>query len=200
MKSQVLSRPPTQALALANCKILESRHQYHPCHIQVPDVDKRLAAILVEEKYYSFFKVVRDGQQALEVAAKLSHRGDEITITQTKKGYGIWIWEPEASASAPSDRPQSPVRHSVLATSKILVFGNQYQVRQVRVPDLEQLLMAILVDQKYYSFFKAAENGQQALEIAAKLSQKGDELVITFEQQGYGIWVEELEAYLATPS
>lgn len=77
-------------------KILASRTQYQPCHIKVPDLDKRLAAISFDGKYYSLFKSVDDGQQAVQLVRRLNYRGDAAVITKTAKGYGIWILEPDA--------------------------------------------------------------------------------------------------------
>ncbi|HEY9805354.1 MAG TPA: hypothetical protein V6D04_02205, partial [Candidatus Obscuribacterales bacterium] len=64
--------------------------------IRVPDLDHRLSAIAVEGQYYSFFRVVKDRSQALEVANRLARRGDQATITSTAKGEVVWVLEPEA--------------------------------------------------------------------------------------------------------
>ena len=88
-------RTPTSPPGLANYKILE-RNQYRACHVRVPDLKKRIAAINVNGNYYSFFKVFPDPDKAKEVVVQLSERGDLLAITQTPKGYAIWVFEPEA--------------------------------------------------------------------------------------------------------
>lgn len=80
-------------------KILTSRQHYQPCHIQVPDLEQRLAAIQFEGKYYSLFKTVDDTQQVVQLIRRLSYRGDETVITKTSKGYAVWIFEPDTILS-----------------------------------------------------------------------------------------------------
>jgi len=77
-------------------KMLSSPSEYRPCHIQVPDLDKRLAAIAHENKFYSLFKAVADIQEANQLIRRLANRGDGAVVTQTAKGFAIWIEEPEA--------------------------------------------------------------------------------------------------------
>lgn len=77
-------------------QILVSRSQYQLCHICVPDMEQRLAAIFYYGKYYSLFKTVDDVQQALRLQEKLDQRGDAVMITKTAKGFGLWILEPDA--------------------------------------------------------------------------------------------------------
>jgi hypothetical protein len=86
----------SQSLPLANCRILESRKEYQPCHIRVPDLDKRLAAVKVDGKYYGLLKVVDTREKALELTARLQRRGDEAIITKLTQGDAIWVLESEA--------------------------------------------------------------------------------------------------------
>jgi len=62
----------------------------------VPDVKKPLAAIEVSGKYYSFLKNVPDRDKALKIALQLTDEGDKVLLTQTRKGYLIWVLEPDA--------------------------------------------------------------------------------------------------------
>jgi hypothetical protein len=87
---------PDQIPHLANCRILESRKEYQPCHIRVPDLDKRLAAVKVDGKYYGLLKVVDSREKALDLAARLQRRGDEAIITRLTQGDAVWVLEPEA--------------------------------------------------------------------------------------------------------
>lgn len=73
--------------------------EYRTCHICLPDMQQRLPAIVVEEQYYSYFKTVKDRDKALKVVAKLFENKDDALITQTPKGYNIWVLEPTAYLS-----------------------------------------------------------------------------------------------------
>ncbi len=70
--------------------------QYRSCHIRVPDLLDRLPAVVVEGKFHSFLKAVKDRNKALDIVAKLYDQGDEAVITQTAKSYAIWVLEPNA--------------------------------------------------------------------------------------------------------
>jgi hypothetical protein len=76
--------------------LLESRNDYVLCHIRVPDLDKRLAAIAYQNQYYSLFKTVETLANTTRLAIKLGRRGEDIVITKTANGYGLWVLEPEA--------------------------------------------------------------------------------------------------------
>ncbi|HEY9882905.1 MAG TPA: hypothetical protein V6C98_04770 [Thermosynechococcaceae cyanobacterium] len=77
-------------------KILESRDQYRSCHICLPEEEYRVAAVMVDGKYYGLAKVVPDRQRSLEIAKRLLTAGTEAVITKLAKGYAIWRLEPEA--------------------------------------------------------------------------------------------------------
>lgn len=77
-------------------KILESRAQYHACHICLPEEEYRVAAVLVDGEYYSLAKVVQDRPRSLEIAKRLLAAGTKAVITKLAKGYAIWRFEPEA--------------------------------------------------------------------------------------------------------
>lgn len=77
------------------------------------------------------------------------------------------------------------------APTKIIQSQNQYRTCQIRVPDLQQPIPAIRVDNEFYSFFKAVEEAGKTLEIVAKLGSGGDSTVITKTAKGYVIWVKE---------
>jgi hypothetical protein len=96
---QVTNRPRYQ--------ILDSRNQYRFCHIHVPEELDRLAAIQVNGEYYSFFKVVKERQKALQVAIRLVDKGHEVVITPLAKGEVIWTLEPEAWVSHASELPHA---------------------------------------------------------------------------------------------
>ncbi len=88
---------PVEQLDLAGAKILESRQQYQTCRIQVPHLKRRLFAISFNGQYYSFLRVEKTKEKALEVLAKLGDRVGETAIAKTEKGYTIWARESEVS-------------------------------------------------------------------------------------------------------
>jgi hypothetical protein len=73
--------------------------EYCTCHICVPDSDERMAAIIFNKQYYSFFKSVKDREKALSVVAKLQEKDNDALIVKTPKGYAIWVLEPTAYLS-----------------------------------------------------------------------------------------------------
>jgi hypothetical protein len=75
---------------------LASYDQYQTCRIRVPHLKRRLFAVLVQGKYFSLFRSGMAQEEALEIAAKLEHRGDKPLVTQTQRGYAVWLWQAEA--------------------------------------------------------------------------------------------------------
>jgi hypothetical protein len=102
MLSQVQSQPTKSDRTVAPTKILEFRSQYQSCRIRVPDLEQSVAAILVDDEYYSFFKAIKEPEKVLAIVAKLGNRGDRTAITKTASGYAIWVKELEAVAVKPS--------------------------------------------------------------------------------------------------
>lgn len=187
---------PAQPIAdLSRCKILESRKQYRACHIQVPDSKERLAAIVFNDHYYSFFKLVKESQKALQIAAKLVYRGDEVAMTRTVKGDVIWIYEPEAqetkAAKPISTPPRIPTPQSGLW--KVLDSEHGYRPCQIRVPDVTKPMAAIYNDRHYYSHFRTVP-AEQAIELAERLSSKGHAVRITKHELAWAVWILESEA------
>ncbi|WP_199333766.1 hypothetical protein [Oculatella sp. FACHB-28] len=167
----------------------------------MPDSERYLAAIFFDQAYYSFFKFEKDQNRASQVANRLNHRGDTSVITQTPKGYAIWILEPEAKPSqllqAVHSRPRQPQRSLQQKQSyNILTSRSQYRPCHIRVPDLDKPLAAIAFNGDYYSLFKVVEDVQQAKQLIIRLSHRGDATVITKSVKGYGLWVLEPEGYV----
>ena len=182
-------------------RILESRTQYQPCHIRVPDLDERIVAIRVDGKFYSLLKLVKDRQQALEIGNRLAHKGEVVMITGTVKGDAIWVLEPEAyldlaAPNALGTPLQSQAQPTSAGTTKILESRSQYHPCHIRVPDLDHRLSAIAVEGQYYSFFRVVKDRSQALEVANRLARRGDQATITSTAKGEVVWVLEPEAEL----
>ncbi|MDX2214418.1 MAG: hypothetical protein SFY66_14095 [Oculatellaceae cyanobacterium bins.114] len=187
MSSQhALTSVANQAIAP---QIIESRQQYHSCHILVPHSEQRLPAIAFNNAYYSFFKVEKDKNRAIELSTRLHRRGEVAIITKTARGYVIWIEEAAAKLSMPVQRTAKTT-----TPYKILTSPNQYQPCHIRVPDLNKPIAAICLDGKYYSLFKITDNTQQAVQLIKRLSSRGEETIITKTVKGYGIWIFEPEA------
>ncbi len=189
MRSQVHSAPAfSQVDNQPRFKILESRSQYRSCHIQVPDEIDRLAAIQVGDQYYSFFKVIKERQKTLQVAARLVYKGDEVVITLVSKGDVIWILEPGAGSQT-----EKPVNR----LHKILKNDGEYKSCVISVPDTAQFLEAIFTSGKYYSLLRVVKDREAAIELVDRLTQKGNEPVVTQGYRGFSIWVLEPDAYMS---
>lgn len=76
--------------------VLAPYDQYQTCRIRVPHLKRRLFALLVQGQCFSLFRSGIAQERALEIAVKLEHRGDKPIVTQTHKGYAVWIWQAEA--------------------------------------------------------------------------------------------------------
>lgn len=144
---------------------------YRLCQIQVPDLDQSLRALRMRGRYYSLFRTVGSASEAQDLLSRLQGRGDVAVATREEKGYGIWVLEPAR-----------------------IVPRQEFKTCHVRVPDLEEALPAIALDDEYYSFFKTAETLDQAQIWLDKLQQKGDFVVLTQAGKRLGLWVYEPEA------
>ncbi|MBD2463219.1 hypothetical protein H6G89_19480 [Oscillatoria sp. FACHB-1407] len=184
----------------APCLILMSRDQYSSGRVQVPDLDRPIAAIQIGDRFYSFFKAVPDCRKLLGIIVKLSYRGDQIAITKASKVYGIWIWEPDAQSLKDLTRQGSTVSLPAPATCRILVSRQQYQQVDICVPDLDQPLQAIAIDNHYYSIFRVESDVQRLIELVGKITQRGDETIVTRVEKGYCICILEPEAQVITTS
>jgi len=166
-------------------KILESRNQYRSCHIQVPNESDCLAAIQVGDQYYSFFKVIKERQKTLQVAARLVYGGDEVVITHVSKGDVVWILEPDAGSQ--TEKPANRI-------CQILQDDGEYEPCVISVPDIAQPLEAVFTSGKYYSLLRVVKDREAAIELVDRLTQKGNETVITQSDRGFSIWVLEPDA------
>ncbi len=183
---------PQSILNHPRCKMLRDRAQYRSCHIRVPDSQDRLAAIKVHDRYYSFFKLIEEEQKALQIAAKLVYRGDEVAMTLTVKGVAIWVYEAEAS----SPKPSKVAKQTGSRLWRILTSQQEYQRCEISVPDGTQALTAICWNQRYYSLLRMVREELQAIELAERLSSKGHDAIITRNDCGYEVWVLEADATL----
>jgi hypothetical protein len=181
------------------CRILTSRTQYRSCHIRVPDDTQRLAAVLVGTKYYSFFRLIKEHQKTLQVAARLVYRGGEVVITKVAKGEVIWVYEPDVLVDDLVQEVALPLaqRRSESGLWVLLESAQDYQVCQIRVPDVAKPLEAIVFDRQYYGFMRRVRSQAEAIEFSERLGSRGNQSIITKSDRNYVVWVLEPDAAIA---
>jgi hypothetical protein len=172
-----------------NTIVLNRRSQYSHCHIQVPNEAKPIAGIEVNGLYYSFTRCLPDGRKAQEIADRLISKGRTVVVTKIPRGYAIWTGEPGAIS-----QPRLAKRPAAHGFCKMLAAQGEYQPCQIQVPDLDKSLSAIMVKAAYYALQVTESNQNHAFEIGSRLSQRGDNVMITQHSYGYSIWVHEPEA------
>lgn len=182
--------------------ILESRTLYRSCHIVLTETGERMPAITYGNQFYSFFRSERDRARALELAAKLRQRDHLPLLTQTPKGFAIWIFEPDAllapqRAIAQSFTRVDSSRTALDSSYRILTSTDSYQTCEICVPDLDKRLSAILYEGRFYSLFKTVDDIDQAAQIINRLSYRGDETVIIQSMEGMSLWILEPDGFLA---
>ncbi len=74
VSSRVGSKSAVRDLDSACGRILESRTLYQTCRIEVPHLEQRLFAILVDGQYYSFFRAEKTKDKVLDIMAKIRHK------------------------------------------------------------------------------------------------------------------------------
>jgi hypothetical protein len=134
---------------------------------------------------------------------------DELEEMESESDFGIFNWLPEEvnpdiQASITLDAMSRERMFTVAMLGEktssdrdyILASQQQYTTCRIKVPYLERRLFAIRVENQYYSFFRTPETKEEALEVATKLNQRGNKVVITQTEQGYAVWLWEPEANL----
>lgn len=181
-----LSSLAAQHAHAIECKFLLNRDLYQPCHIWAPDVDERLSAIYVDNQFYSFFKVLAAPQKMLDVIVRLGKRDDKVAITLNKRGFAVWVHEPGARYAPPSQKPYHSVQ-PVFGPKACLVItaGDAYTLCQIQVPDMAKPLNAISYRGSLYSIFKQEGDAGKLVEMAAKLAQRGDDILIALTDAAY---------------
>lgn len=194
------SLTPLREASPINCKLLISREQYTTCHIQVPESSHRLPAICLDHDCYSFFKTVKTAQKTLELVIKLGLRGDRSAITQTKLGYIIWVYEPEAKRMGARQKVRNSTLSDPIPSSCIILASrNDYTPCYIRVSDFPEQLPAIQHRDNYYSLFRKEPDAEQVLTMAAKLTRRGDEVLIAPAKEGYALCILEPAAIVTQP-
>jgi hypothetical protein len=178
--------------------ILRDRSTYTSCHIAIADSTERLPAIQVDNKFYSFFRFEANQEKAFDVVDKLTQRGDVALVTQTPKGFAVWVFEADATLANHTQEANPKPKATVNLPYFTVVDRSQYKPCHIYVPDLPKRLAAISFHQRYYSLFKALDDIEAAVRLSQKLYRRGDAAIITKTAKGYGVWIYEADATLAT--
>jgi hypothetical protein len=187
-----LSSLSTQHCHSIECKLLFNRDLFSACHILVPDVSHRLSAIYVDNQFYSFFKVVPNAKKALDVMVRLSKRDDHVAITKTKQGYAVWAYEAEARHAPPRHRAGHTLKPVFGPKAcPIVVDEFAYELCQLQVPDVQKPLQGLIYETRPYSIFKRDDDVAKTLEVAAKLTQRGDDILVAVAKDEYIVGVFE---------
>lgn len=186
-------------MPVAVCKLLIYKGQYSPCHIKVPDVDTKLAAINIDGRYYSLFRQFDDATAVIQTFHKLSNSGgEELALTQQHNGrYVMWVLE--LAAQALKGRRKQGLAWPTYGPANCLMLGDAKQYHQcyVQVPDVMQPLVAVHYDDRFYSVCKPGLEAADALDLAAKFTRRGNDSAIASTQKGYAVCLWEPEAIMS---
>ena len=182
--------PPLQPV-----KLLTQRDDYVTCHIQIPEETRRLSAIALDGKFYSFFRVLKEPPKALDLLLKLTARGNQVAMTRTRTGYVIWVHEPEGLL-ATSDKQIVPrVIPLIFGPADCWIIGERqpdYRACSLKVPDLPDPLLGLANSrQKFYSLYRREKDPAEALKIAARLTRYGDEVTVLVRKEEYVLCIYE---------
>lgn len=182
-------------MPVAACKLLTYKGQYTTCHIKVPDVDSKLPAIKIDTQYYSLFRRFEHADAAMKALNKLAQKGDELAvIKQGQSGYVMWALEPEAQEfKGPRKKSLAWPTHGP-ATCLVLGDAQQYHQCYVQVPDVAAPMVAVQYQDSFYSVLQPGLTSTEALELATKLTWRGNMSAIASTTQGYAICIWEPEA------
>lgn len=201
LKSAASAHSPVITAAHAiYCKFLSERKSYISCHIRVPDVPQRLPAIALDGRFYSFFRTVPEPAKALAIATRLGKRDDEVAVTINRRGYSIWVCETQANYAPPANEPRHSLKPA-FGPSPCLILGDPLSFSRctLTVPDLAQSVDGLNYSGRFYSVFRQTSDAAEAIAIAAKLTYKGDEVLVAINPTGIDIAVREINAAIAAP-
>jgi hypothetical protein len=174
-------------------KLLAQRDDYTTCHIQVPGDSHRLPAIALDTNFYSFFRSLANPAKALTLLMKLAAKGNQTVMTPTRRGYAIWVYEP-TGILVPSRRQTSLRSSAPLGPANCWVINERqpgYRTCSLKVPDLPDTVPGLAYGQKLFSLFRREQEADAILKLGARLSQRGDEIVILTADEAYVICIYE---------
>lgn len=165
----------------------------------IPGEPDRLPAIALNGQFYSFFRSSTDLTITLKLVLKLTQRGNAVVLTQTKVGHVIWLAEPDAQSTGPLKRTSSPNVASDFGPADCWILSDSqpgYQSCTLKVPDLPETVPGLAMGQKLFSLYRRDHDGRNALKLAGRLTQRGDEVAVLVTQGTYMICVREPVATL----
>jgi hypothetical protein len=77
---------------------------------------------------------------------------------------------------------------------KLFLQKGDYQTCHIFLPDTQERLAAIKLNQMVFSFFKTVRDREKALDIVGKLYDSGNDAVIVEAPKAYSVWVLEEDA------
>ena len=183
------------------CKLLTYKGQYSTCHIKVPDVEVKLPAIKIDGQYYSLFRRFDQAAATLAALEKLAHNGDDLALMQQDNGgYVMWALEADAQEFKAPRQAGRPWPTHGPATCLMLGDAHQYHQCYVQVPDLALPMVAIHYEDRFYSVYQSALAEIAALDLATRLTGRGNASAIASTPKGFAVCLWEPEATPQVPS
>lgn len=87
--------PPNQPLGNIRCPIIDQKLVIN-CHIFLPDTPKAVSAICYNGDYYSYVRLYPDAEAAQRGVERMLSLGNNVILTQVRKGLVLWVLEPDA--------------------------------------------------------------------------------------------------------
>ena len=201
LTSSSLNPLPTDGdCPLQPVKLLAQRADYTTCHIYVPEDTHRLPAIALNGRFYSFFRSLNDPAKALNFLLKLSIKGNQVALTYTRQSHVLWVYESDGQLA--TSRGKAPkVLSSSSGPANCWVIGDRqpgYRVCSLKVPDLPGVIPGLANEQKLFSLYRREKDADATLKLGARLSQRGDEIVILCTGEGYATCIYEPGATVAS--
>lgn len=174
-------------------KLLAQRDDYTTCHIFTPEDGHRLPAIALDGNFYSFFRSLNDPVKVISILRKLAAKGDATVMTPTRRGYAIWVCEPTAVLTSPQGKPSRNLPPSFGPANCWVISDRQpgYRTCTLDVPDLPDAVPGLANGQKLFSLYRREKEADTTLKLGARLSQRGDEIVMLVAQQTYALCIYE---------
>lgn len=178
---------------LQSVKLLAQRDDYTTCHIHVPGDSHRLPAIALDGNFYSFFRSLEDPAKTLNLLLKLSAKGNQAVMTPTRRGYAIWAYESAGILASPNGQPPRSLPASYGPADCWVISDRQagFRTCSLKVPDLPDTVPGLANGQKLFSLYRRETDAETTLKLGARLSQRGDEIVILTTDEAYAICIYE---------
>lgn len=181
-------------------KLLAQRDDYTTCHIYVPGDSHRLPAISLDGNFYSFFRSLNDADKTLGLLLKLAAKGNQAVMTPTRRGFAIWVYEAAGILAAPTGQLPRSLPPSFGPANCWLISDRQpgFRTCALKVPDLPDTVPGLANGQKLFSLYRREKDADMTLKLGARLSQRGDEIVVLVAEEGYAICIYEPGATVAS--